>query len=159
MAPIDIWPLSQRLANAIAAYVGYLNKAIWPVDLAAIYPFQDQISVAKTVLAILVIVGITIGVGVLIRKRPWLAVGWLWFLGTLVPVIGLVQVGAQSMADRYTYVPLIGVFIGDGVSRPRLCGGQSWPNAVAVVALILTTQPQTFNKFRSGKHDNPFDMH
>ena len=93
MAPIDILPLSQRLANAIIAYVGYLTKAFWPVDLAVLYPLPVQTSVAKTVLAILVIVGITIGVGVLIRKRPWLAVGWLWFLGTLVPVIGLVQVG------------------------------------------------------------------
>ena len=141
MAPIDIWPLSQRLANAIVAYVGYLNKAFWPVDLAAIYPFQDQISVTKTVLAILVIVGITIGVGVLIRKRPWLAVGWLWFLGTLVPVIGLVQVGAQSMADRYTYVPLIGVFIMIAWSLPSaafVAINRGWVTATAaLVALIL----------------------
>src|SRR5436190_3056874 len=104
---IDVWPISQRLANAIVAYVGYLNKAFWPVDLAVMYPLPAQTSVAKTALAILLVVGITIGVGAHLRKRPWLAVGWLWFLGMLVPVIGLVQVGTQYMADRYTYMPLI----------------------------------------------------
>ena len=141
VAPIDVLPLSQRLANAIVAYVGYLYKAFWPVDLAVIYPLPDQTSVAKTVLAILVIVGITIGVGVLIRKRPWLAVGWLWFLGTLVPVIGLVQVGDQSMADRYTYVPLIGVFIMIAWSLPSAAFAainRGRVAAAAVVALILT---------------------
>jgi Flp pilus assembly protein TadD len=142
MAPIDILPLSQRLANAIGAYVGYLTKAFWPVDLAVLYPLPDQTSVAKTVLAILAIVGITIGVCVLIRKRPWLAVGWLWFLGTLVPVIGLVQVGDQSMADRYTYVPLIGVFVMIAWSLPSAAFAAIHRGRVAamaaVVALILT---------------------
>src|SRR5204862_4782096 len=91
--------------------VDYLKKAFWPVDLAVMYPLPVQTSVAKTLLAILVLVGITIGVGVLSRKRLWLTVGWLWFLGTLVPVIGLVQVGDQGMADRYAYVPLLGIFV------------------------------------------------
>jgi hypothetical protein len=142
MAPIDVLPLSQRLANAIVAYVSYLNKAFWPVDLAVIYPLPGQTSVAKMVLAILVLSGITIGVGVLIRKRPWLAVGWLWFLGTLVPVIGLVQVGDQSMADRYTYVPLIGVFIMIAWSLPSAAFAATNRSMVsvtaAVVALALT---------------------
>ena len=111
VAPIDILPLSQRLANAITAYVGYLYKTFWPVDLAVFYPRPDQLAIATLILAILLIVAITIGVGVFSRARPWLAIGWLWFLGTLVPVIGLVQVGDQSMADRYAYVPSIGVFI------------------------------------------------
>jgi tetratricopeptide (TPR) repeat protein len=139
--PIDVLPLSQRLANAIAAYVGYLKKAFWPVDLAVMYPLPTQTSVAKTLLAVLVLVGITIGVGMLSRKRPWLAVGWLWFLGTLVPVIGLVQVGVQSMADRYTYVPLIGVFIMIAWSFPPAAfaaTNRGRFTAAAVVALILT---------------------
>ena len=83
----------------------------------------------------------TIFVGALIRKRPWLAVGWFWFLGTLVPVIGLVQVGDQSMADRYTYVPLIGVFIMIAWSLPAvdfagIHRGRAAATA-AVVALVL----------------------
>jgi len=139
--PIDVLPLSQRLANAIAAYVDYLKKAFWPVDLAVMYPLPIETPVAKTALAILVLVGITIGVGVLSRKRLWLAMGWLWFLGTLVPVIGLVQVGDQSMADRYCYVPLIGVFIMIAWSLPAAAfaaTNRARVAAAAVVALILT---------------------
>jgi protein O-mannosyl-transferase len=142
VAPIDIWPLSQRLAHAVVAYVSYLSKVFWPVDLAVIYPFQDQALVARTALGILMMVGITIGVGLLIHERPWLAVGWLWFLGTLVPVIGLVQVGAQSMADRYTYVPLIGLFIMIAWSLPSAvfaATNRGRTAAMAAVALILTT--------------------
>ena len=141
MAPTDIWPLSQRLANAALAYVRYLGKAFWPVDLAVIYPFPDQLPVAIMLLAISMIVGITIGVGVQIRTRPWLAVGWFWYLGTLVPVIGLVQVGAQSMADRYTYVPLIGVFIMIAWSLPSVAFAaidrSRFAATVAGVALVL----------------------
>ena len=142
MAPIDVLPLSQRLANAIIAYCSYLNKTFWPVDLAIIYPLPEQTAVAKIVPAIFLLVGITIGVGMLMRKRPWLAVGWLWFLGMLVPVIGLVQVGDQSMADRYTYVPLIGVFIMIAWSLPSMAfiaiNRGRVVATTAVVALILT---------------------
>ena len=134
--PIDVLSLSQRLANAIAAYVDYLKKAFWPVDLAVMYPLPIETPVAKTALAILVLVGITIGVGVLSRKRLWLAVGWLWFLGTLVPVIGLVQVGDQSMADRYTYVPLIGVFIMIAWSLPSAAFAAIHRGRIAVAAVV-----------------------
>ena len=111
LASMNIWPLSHRLANVFVAYVEYLAKTFWPFNLAVLYPFQNHISSAKTLFAIGVLVGITLGATSQIRVRPWLPVGWFWFLGTLVPVIGLIQVGAQSMADRYTYVPLIGLFI------------------------------------------------
>jgi len=140
IAPINTWPLSQRLANALIAYVNYLGKTFWPFNLSVIYPFPDHISVPKTLLAFAILVGITIAAGVLIRKRPWLAIGWLWFLGTLVPVIGLVQVGAQSMADRYSYVPLIGVFIMIAWSLPDTLfvpALRSRTAATIVVALVL----------------------
>ena len=164
MHSIDVLPLSQRLANAIAAYVGYLNKAFWPVDLAVMYPLPTQTSVAKTVLAILVIVGITIGVGVLSRKRLWLAVGWLWFLGTLVPVIGVVQVGDQAMADRYTYVPLIGVFIMIAWSLPSAAFAAINRSRVAVtatvVALILAVLAAvTFTQVRVWKNTTTLFEH
>jgi protein O-mannosyl-transferase len=140
VVPIDILPLSQRLPNAIIAYVGYLNKAFWPVNLAVIYPLHLATSAAITALAILVLAGITIAVGLLSRKRPWLAVGWFWFVGTLVPVIGLVQVGDQSMADRYTYFPLIGVFImiAWGLPAELFASTHRSPVAAVVVALTLT---------------------
>jgi tetratricopeptide (TPR) repeat protein len=138
VVPIDNLPLSQRLPNAIIAYVGYLTKAFWPVNLAVIYPLHHETSAAITALAILVLVGITIGAGVQSRKRPWLAVGWFWFLGTLVPVIGLVQVGDQSMADRYTYFPLIGVFIMIAWSLPADVFASTNRGQVAAVAVALT---------------------
>jgi Flp pilus assembly protein TadD len=139
MVPISVWPLSHRFANAIVAYVGYLKQTFWPIDLAVLYPLSNQISLGKTVLAILVIVGITFAVGTQIRQRPWLAVGWLWFLGTLIPVIGLVQVGAQSMADRYTYVPLIGVFVMIAWSLPSAAFAGTNRDRVAPLAAVAVT--------------------
>ena len=109
--PMDALPLSQRLANAAVAYVRYAVKAVWPTHLAAFYPHPGRWpnwEVASCALAVLLVTGAVL---IETRKRPVLVVGWLWFLGTLVPVIGLVQVGSQSMADRYTYLPLIGLFL------------------------------------------------
>lgn len=103
-------PLGSRIANAALAYVGYLEKTFWPVDLAFYYPHGA--GGAPGMLAALVLLALVTGVAVAARARmPYFLVGWLFFLGTLVPVIGLVQVGGQAMADRYTYVPLIGVFL------------------------------------------------
>jgi tetratricopeptide (TPR) repeat protein len=103
--------LDARLANAAVAVARYLGKFIWPFDLAVLYPYppSGRWSADFVFGAIMLLAAIS---GLALwqwRRRPWLAVGWLWFLGTLVPVIGLVQVGLQSMADRYTYLPIIGV--------------------------------------------------
>jgi tetratricopeptide (TPR) repeat protein len=91
--------------------MGYIAKMFWPVRLSIFYPFPAQAHVAAAVIALLVLVAITVWVALSSRRRPYLLTGWLWYLGTLVPVVGLVQVGSQSMADRYTYLPLIGLFI------------------------------------------------
>jgi protein O-mannosyl-transferase len=115
----DSIPLQLRLANAIVSYVKYLQATILPLGLALFYPHPGtlptgHISAANIVawVAVLVIVSL---VAVLSRRAmPWILVGWLWYLGTLVPVIGLVQVGGQARADRYTYIPLVGVFIAAG---------------------------------------------
>ena len=104
-------PLSIRTANALAAYVGYIGKAIWPRDLAVFYPLPTNLWASAVIAAGVALAGITAVVISAARSRPWLATGWFWYLGTLVPVIGLVQVGNQAMADRYTYIPLIGLFI------------------------------------------------
>jgi Flp pilus assembly protein TadD len=110
MSIIDL-PLGIRVENALIAYVDYLKKMIWPDALALFYPLFDQIDTQKVVVPIMVLLLLSVGVLFFRRQMPYLVTGWLWYLGTLVPVIGLVQVGGQSMADRYTYVPLIGVFI------------------------------------------------
>ncbi len=99
-----------RMANAIVAYAMYLWKAIWPAKLAPLYPHPgNSVAIWPIVIAILVLVMISALV-YRFRTESYLAVGWLWFLGTLVPVIGLVQVGDAAMADRYAYIPLIGIF-------------------------------------------------
>ena len=105
-------PLGIRLANALLSYVGYLSKAIWPTGLAFLYPLDTNLSLATAMVAGLGLVGVTVAVIRGVSRWPWLAMGWFWYLGTLVPVIGLVHVGvAQALAERYTYVPLVGPFI------------------------------------------------
>ncbi len=104
-------PLSSRIANALVTYVAYMGKMLWPADLAVLYPYRQTLPSGRWALAGLALVGISALVVRAGRRRPYLPVGWFWYLGTLVPVIGLVQVGEQSMADRYTYVPLIGLFM------------------------------------------------
>jgi tetratricopeptide (TPR) repeat protein len=108
----SIMPFDARIANAIHSYVTYLMKASWPSSLSVFYRFPPPgYPSYEVALAALFLLCITVLVLHLARRFPYLAVGWLWYLGTLVPVIGLVQVGGQAMADRYTYVPLIGIFV------------------------------------------------
>ena len=109
---LETLPLGVRLANAVVAYALYLVKMAWPVRLSVFYPhFAYSPSFWPVFWAALLLMGISLGIGLTQQRFRYLEVGWLWFLGTLVPVSGLVQVGLQSMADRYAYVPLIGVFV------------------------------------------------
>jgi Flp pilus assembly protein TadD len=103
--------LGIRLPNAAVSYTNYIVKMFWPTRLAMYYPLAWTIPIWPVVLAGLFLAGISLLAIWWVRRRPYLLVGWLWYLGTLVPVIGLVQVGEQAMADRYTYVPLTGLFI------------------------------------------------
>ena len=124
------WPL--RASNAIVAYAAYLGKTIWPDRLAVFYPYTMDLPAVQIAGCAALLVGLTIAAVLLARKAPYLPVGWFWYLGMLVPTIGLVQVGGQSMADRYTYLPLIGVFwagvwgIGDLVNQRPLAQGSRW---------------------------------
>ena len=105
-------PLGTRTANALIAYVAYIGKALWPQALALPYPYRlEVLTPLRVSAAALLLAAITIAAVVSARRRPYLLVGWLWYVITLLPVIGLVQVGSQAMADRYTYVPLIGLSI------------------------------------------------
>ncbi len=110
VASLDFLPLAERINNAIVSYMLYIKKLFWPLDLAVFYPNIDKPSWQIFLSASLLLI-ITITVCRYFRKYPYLPVGWFWYIGTLVPVIGIVQVGAQAMADRYAYIPLIGLFI------------------------------------------------
>ena len=111
IAPLQQLSVMTRIANAFVSYSGYILKTFWPTDLAVFYPHPGTWPVWQVSWSVLLFVGITVFVLWGVRSYPYLGVGWLWYLGALIPVIGLVQVGSQAMADRYTYVPLIGLFI------------------------------------------------
>jgi protein O-mannosyl-transferase len=127
-------PLGLRVANALVSYVEYLAKTIWPAKLAVIYPLPDHIPAWQIGGAALILAVITFLVWRARKRSPYLLIGWLWFLGTLVPVIGLVQVGGQALADRYTYVPLIGIFIGIAYGSVELVEQFRIPPAIVSVA-------------------------
>jgi tetratricopeptide (TPR) repeat protein len=101
-----------RIANALVSYVVYLEKLIWPVDLTCFYPFPETVPFWKAILSFVVLIAVSITAMRVHRKRPYVTFGWFWYLGTLVPVIGLVQAGLwPATADRFVYVPYIGIFI------------------------------------------------
>ena len=102
---------SDRLMNAIVSYVSYLGKTLWPTDLAIIYPYAHSFQRWQVISAAFILLAITVAVVFLIKKTPFLAVGWFWYSGVLFPVSGLLQAGDQAMADRYTYFPFIGIAI------------------------------------------------
>jgi protein O-mannosyl-transferase len=148
---LDYLPIATRMANAVVSYVAYLGKMFYPVDLAVIYPHAGaglpgwQVAGGLALLA-----AISAGVVLLRRKCPYLIVGWLWYLGMLVPVIGLVQVGKQSMADRYTYLPQIGLYVAVAWGVAQLT--QSWRHgrlacglaaAASLGALMIAACEQT----------------
>jgi Flp pilus assembly protein TadD len=111
VATLEATPLALRVANALVAYTTYIQQTIWPVGLSAFYPLPASPPVADAIAALAVLAVITAAAVGLRRSRPYVLTGWLWFVVTLVPVIGVIQVGAQAHADRYTYLPLIGLFV------------------------------------------------
>src|SRR5206468_11665401 len=126
----------------------YLGKLFWPHNLAVIYPHPGHWPWPTVLVATLVLAGVTVVALALVNSHRYFAVGWLWFLGTLVPVIGLVQIGVQSMADRYTYIPCVGVLVGVIWGVDRLLTGKVARNIVlcgaagAVAACVFLTRQQ-----------------
>ena len=144
---VDLLPIGLRVANALKSYVMYLVKAVWPTGLAVFYPYDRSIPLWQSCGALAILAAITWLVIRARQRRPYLLVGWLWYLGTLVPVIGLVQVGTQSMADRYTYVPLVGVFVmavwGAADVLARWPGRRiALPTAAAAIVIACTVATQ-----------------
>lgn len=137
-------PLGHRFANALVSYCRYLGKLFVPVDLALPYPYEP-ISGAKVAAATLLLLAITAGCLLAARRLPALLAGWLWFVGTLVPVIGVVQIGAQPLADRYSYFAYVGIFIAVAYSAvalpiPRKVLVAAGTLAVAIYAAVAFHQ-------------------
>ena len=134
IVPLEAIPFKVRTANALVSYANYIAKMIWPSNLAARYPHPGMHSGLKIAGACLLLAAVSLGVIRVIKHRPYFTVGWLWYLGTLVPVIGLVQVGGQAMADRYTYVPHIGLFIVIAWGAPELAA--QWRHRKILLAVL-----------------------
>jgi tetratricopeptide (TPR) repeat protein len=133
----EMYPLEIRIANALISYVSYIWKMIWPHPLAVLYPYPSVFPMWQIVGAGLLLTCITMFTIRSARKRPYLLVGWFWYLGTLFPVIGMVQVGTQGTADRYTYVPLIGLFIMIANGVPDILGGWTYKRILLAIGVIL----------------------
>jgi hypothetical protein len=123
-----------RVANALMSYVRYISKMFWPTDLALIYPYPHYWPVAGVIASAVVLAMLSAIFIMQVKQFPYLAVGWFWYLGTLVPAIGLVQAGVQSMADRYTYLPAIGFFIVVVWGLNDLLNSNSQKTRIAAVA-------------------------
>ena len=107
----DIFPLSGRIGNAAISYTTYLLRLIWPHNLAVFYPYPESINWLLAVACMVFLFSVTTIILLRMRKAPWVAVGWLWYLGVLFPMIGIMQAGSQAMADRYMYIPAIGIYL------------------------------------------------
>jgi predicted negative regulator of RcsB-dependent stress response len=141
MMPITLMPAGDRVENAFIAYTGYIQKMFWPDSLAVFYPLTPPID---TILSVVSAFGLLLVSGVIFilrRQRPYLVTGWLWYLGTLVPVIGLIQVGSQAMADRYSYIPLIGIFIALTWLLAEI--STKWPYRRLVLTILSTSMLAT----------------
>ena len=119
---LDNFHLKARIANGLVSYAAYIRKMFWPNDLSIFYPYPQTLQLWQATASGFFLITMTILFVRMGKRRPFILVGWLWYLGTLFPVIGLVQVGTHAMADRYTYIPLIGLFIMIAWGIPDLLG-------------------------------------
>lgn len=147
---IDLIPITVRLATAVISYGVYVFQMFWPVKLAVFYPYPHPILVEHVIAAAVFVAAMTTAAFLLARKAAWFSAGWFWYIISLLPVIGLVQVGLQARADRYTYVPFIGLFIivvWGGYAITARIRWNAWIRGIAgvlvIAALTLCTRKQT----------------
>jgi tetratricopeptide (TPR) repeat protein len=130
--------LKLRISNALVSYVEYIGKMMWPSRLAVFYPHPDKnIAILHVVISAVLLLAVTILILRFSKSRRYLVTGWFWYLGTLVPVIGFVQVGLQAMADRYTYIPLIGLFIIIAWGAPDLLAKWRYRESILALSPLL----------------------
>jgi len=137
-------PISKRIANALVAYLRYLGKTFWPADMAIFYPYSEALPGWWVAGSAVLLIALSFLAVRAVRRSPHLFVGWFWYVVTLVPVIGIVQVGTQAIADRYTYVPLVGIFMAIAWSAAAIApssAARRWalPAVATLVVLALAT--------------------
>ena len=153
-------PFAERLSNSGFSYIAYLGKIFWPVNLVVYYPYDYlSISLWKVLISTMIIILITVAVLYYIKKLPFLLVGWFWYLGTLIPVIGLVKIGSQSMADRYTYFPSIGIAVILAWGIPSLIKNIAIRKKVLFPAEIIFLTIMAFLSWNQcGYWETPFEL-
>lgn len=149
MVDLESAPISLRLANAATSYLRYIVGVFWPHDMAVLYPLPPSIPAWQFVGSLSILLLATTCVLLAARRTPYLVTGWFWFLVTALPVIGVIQVGAQSMADRYTYLPLTGLFIAVVWGGADLLAAMKWPPMAKVglgAACIVASATMSWNQ-------------
>jgi len=154
---LETYSILVRIENAILSCALYLKNTVWPADLAMYYPHPGTaISLPAVIGATLLLAALTAVAVTQWKKQPWLGVGWFWFLGTLMPVIGLVQIGDQQMADRYTYIPLVGIFMAVAWGVPRVMEGdfaKRYVLPIAATAVVVMSAVLAWNQTRYWRDD------
>lgn len=138
VSSLDVLPLPERFCNAFISYFKYIIKMVYPFNLSIFYPYAPKIDWPFFYISLLFLIFVSAAIIWFFKKIPWLFVGWFWYMGTLVPVIGIVQVGAQSIADRYTYIPFIGLFLIMGFGAQFVFDKLKYGNFFAYSSLLAT---------------------
>jgi protein O-mannosyl-transferase len=162
VVPLSVIPLDERLGNALVSYARYLGKIFYPADLAVIYPYHGYWHRSVVYPALAWFAGLCLVAFVKRKKFPWLLTGWFWFAGMLVPVIGLVQVGEQAMADRYAYLPMIGILVAVVWGVGEFCRACKPPRAVILslsVILMVALACRARDQVRTWKNDGSLFGH
>ncbi len=133
----ELFPLFLRIGNAVVSYISYIGKMIWPNNLAVLYPHPVLLVPWQVFGSVLFIIAITLVVIWMVKRSPYLATGWLWYIGTLIPVIGIVQAGGQARADRFTYIPLIGLLIMMAWGVPELLKQWKYRKEILLTLSVL----------------------
>lgn len=138
MSGLGALPFSRRVANALLSYTAYIGKIFWPRDLAVIYPLRESISAWAVAGSLVLLGGLTCVALLLVKRAPCVAVGWLWYIGVLAPVSGVAQAGVQCMADRFVYIPAVGIYIAVTMGLAQLMmPHRRWRPLVALGASVV----------------------
>jgi tetratricopeptide (TPR) repeat protein len=152
MESLEILPIGARIGNALISYIRYIGMTIYPHGLAVFYPHKGTPSAWEVVLAAAFLLIATLIIIRWAAKMPYLATGWLWYLGTLVPVIGIIQVGTQSMADRYTYIPIIGLFVATAWAIPDIARNWRYRQYILAAGAVIVLSALMFSTWTQVKY-------
>src|SRR4029453_16168263 len=134
---LESFPFALRAENAFVSYIDYLRTTVWPVDMGVFYPFPPSVPTGLVAMSVAGVLVLSVVAILLARRIPAVAVGWFWYVGMLVPVIGLVQIGGQARADRYMYLPMIGLAIAVAWGVMAIATSTAARRVLAIAAIAI----------------------